>query len=530
MSFRPKPRPRVHRPRLSCCRPPRAECLWGPRAIALARHQQQQLLLRLLVLQNHQQQQPSLLLREVVVAPGGGDVERLGAAGSEDRHGSGQHAARGWDDTPQTAGSRQRWQQQCRVAHEVQGRGAGHPQGGSGQRQQRGRHWRGWLRPAAEEETVEDSEIVRALRQRCVELAGAVDAERQRRGRDGGRHEDERHHLGCELQRLRAELHDTRERHSRLQNGFDAIGRVKCDLEEKICRTVKEFDEERGTLLSRVSVLTGRLAEAERMIATLAEDNKRCREDCRLAVQLLQCSSGRFACAADSQLFPETSERPVPSNEGSLTPSGYHHAASSIATAAVASPPPHADSHGDPAAAATAVPSHLAAWPGRLDGEPFRGLAPRAEACSEPELCSRHELPHDAVLRQASEDGTPGASWDGAAPPEPQRERWNGRACRGRARPFLARRSSREAEGFSSSSSSSFSMAAVAGAPFFEEYGDVASSPGEIFDEEDEEVRELPGATAARWRTVPDSRGPAVGAWRRKESLRKAQEYGNILN
>ncbi|XP_078458806.1 uncharacterized protein LOC144723748 [Lampetra planeri] len=384
----------------------------------------------------------------------------------------------------------------------------------------------------------------RALRQRCVELAGAVDAERQRRGRDGGRHEDERHHLGCELQRLRAELHDTRERHSRLQNGFDAIGRVKCDLEEKICRTVKEFDEERGTLLSRVSVLTGRLAEAERMIATLAEDNKRCREDCRLAVQLLQCSSGRFACAADSQLFPETSERPVPSNEGSLTPSGYHHAASSIATAAVASPPRTPTPMGTPLPPPLLSPRTSPPGPGhghagdgvllrpgqRLDGEPFRGLAPRAEACSEPELCSRHELPHDAVLRQASEDGTPGASWDGAAPPEPQRERWNGRACRGRARPFLARRSSREAEGFSSSSSSSFSMAAVAGAPFFEEYGDVASSPGEIFDEEDEEVRELPGATAARWRTVPDSRGPAVGAWRRKESLRKAQEYGNILN
>ncbi|XP_032812103.2 uncharacterized protein LOC116943373 [Petromyzon marinus] len=407
-------------------------------------------------------------------------------------------------------------------------------------------------------ETVEDSEIVRALRQRCVELAGAVDGERQRRGRGAARHEDERRHFACELQRLRAELHGTRERHSRLQNGFDAIGRVKCDLEEKICRTVKEFDEERGTLLSRVSVLTGRLAEAERMIATLAEDNKRCREDCRLAVQLLQCSSGRFACAVDSQLFPETSEQPVLSNEGSPTPSGYHHAASSIATAAVASPPrmptpigtqlpppllsprtsPPSPGHGQAADGVLHRPGQ------RLDGEPFRGLAPRAEACSEPELCPRHELPHDAVLHQASEDGAPGASWDGAAPPEPQQERRNGRACRARARPFLARRSSREAEGFSSSSSSSFSMAAVAGAPFFEEYGYVACSPGEMFDEEmeeDEEVRELPGATAARWRTVPGSRaavgeaagqrfGPAVGAWRRKESLRKAQEYGNILN
>jgi len=95
-----------------------------------------------------------------------------------------------------------------------------------------------------------------------------------------------------------ASLHDQiahwQEKYERLLESHKKLQRVNQGLEDKLLKIVDKYESEKVSLNRDVANLTSRLIEARVAVAELEDENDRYREDCYLAVQLLQCKPSNF--------------------------------------------------------------------------------------------------------------------------------------------------------------------------------------------------------------------------------------------
>ena len=77
------------------------------------------------------------------------------------------------------------------------------------------------------------------------------------------------------------------DKHERLQESHKRLQRVNQALEDKLLRVVDRFESERTGLRNEVSSLSARLAEALDRVAVLEKERDQYKNDCLIAVQLL---------------------------------------------------------------------------------------------------------------------------------------------------------------------------------------------------------------------------------------------------
>lgn len=105
---------------------------------------------------------------------------------------------------------------------------------------------------------------------------------------------DARSTTDFELSRTRDELARLRERYERLLESHKKMQKINHDLEDKLLRQVGHSESEKVSLHQELSSMVGRLVEARSLVTQLDQDNKKYRQDCNIAVQLLQCKPSNF--------------------------------------------------------------------------------------------------------------------------------------------------------------------------------------------------------------------------------------------
>lgn len=93
---------------------------------------------------------------------------------------------------------------------------------------------------------------------------------------------------------IREELAHWQEKYERLLESHKKLQKVNQGLEDKLLKIVDKYETEKGALNRDVSNLTSRLVDARIMITDLEEENEQYRNDCSVAVQLLQCKPSNF--------------------------------------------------------------------------------------------------------------------------------------------------------------------------------------------------------------------------------------------
>lgn len=97
-----------------------------------------------------------------------------------------------------------------------------------------------------------------------------------------------------EMLKLREELVKLRDRYERLLESYKRMQKINDSLENKILKVVNSYEGEKTALQKELATLTSKLVDAKSAIYDLEEDNERYRNDCNIAVQLLQCKPSNF--------------------------------------------------------------------------------------------------------------------------------------------------------------------------------------------------------------------------------------------
>ncbi|XP_064622402.1 brain-enriched guanylate kinase-associated protein-like isoform X2 [Lineus longissimus] len=97
-----------------------------------------------------------------------------------------------------------------------------------------------------------------------------------------------------EISKLQDELLKLRDRYDRLYESHKKLSKVNQGLEDKLLKVVSKFEVEKTALQKDIANLTSRMVEARMTISELEEENDRYRNDCNVAVQLLQCKPNNF--------------------------------------------------------------------------------------------------------------------------------------------------------------------------------------------------------------------------------------------
>ncbi|XP_035827761.1 uncharacterized protein LOC101854193 isoform X2 [Aplysia californica] len=105
---------------------------------------------------------------------------------------------------------------------------------------------------------------------------------------------DMRSNTDFDLSRTKDELARLRERYERLLESHKKMQKINHDLEDKLLRQVSQAESEKVSLQHELSSMMQRLVDARTLITHLDEDNERYRQDCNVAVQLLQCKPSNF--------------------------------------------------------------------------------------------------------------------------------------------------------------------------------------------------------------------------------------------
>ncbi|XP_054718957.1 uncharacterized protein LOC129228307 [Uloborus diversus] len=85
-----------------------------------------------------------------------------------------------------------------------------------------------------------------------------------------------------------------KDKYDRLYENQRRLQKINESLEEKLLHIAEKFENEKSDLTKDVSDLTSRLVEARLSIAELEEENEQYRNDCNIAVRLLQCKPSSF--------------------------------------------------------------------------------------------------------------------------------------------------------------------------------------------------------------------------------------------
>jgi len=105
---------------------------------------------------------------------------------------------------------------------------------------------------------------------------------------------DTRSNADFELSRTKDDMARLRERYERLLESHKKMQKINHDLEDKLLRQVGSSEGEKVSLQHELSSMTQRLTDARTLISHLDEENERYRQDCNVAVQLLQCKPSNF--------------------------------------------------------------------------------------------------------------------------------------------------------------------------------------------------------------------------------------------
>lgn len=97
-----------------------------------------------------------------------------------------------------------------------------------------------------------------------------------------------------EWDHLQQELVIWKDKYERLFDSLKKLQKVNQGLEDKLLKLVDKFETEKSALTKDVGDLTTRLVEARLSINDLEEQNAQYRNDCNIAIQLLQCKPSNF--------------------------------------------------------------------------------------------------------------------------------------------------------------------------------------------------------------------------------------------
>ncbi|CAG0894383.1 unnamed protein product [Darwinula stevensoni] len=108
---------------------------------------------------------------------------------------------------------------------------------------------------------------------------------------------------------LREEVCFWEEKHERLLEAHQKLARVNQSLEDKLLKVVDKFQSEKETLLADVKRLSAQVSQAQVIMAQMQQDLERYKNDCALAVHLLQCKPSQFIPQSFSELPSEFQEK-----------------------------------------------------------------------------------------------------------------------------------------------------------------------------------------------------------------------------
>ena len=80
----------------------------------------------------------------------------------------------------------------------------------------------------------------------------------------------------------------------RLLESYRKLQKVNQGLEDKLLRIADKFENEKISLTHNVADLTGQLTEAQMSIAGLQQEAEQYKNDCNLAIRMLQCKPSQF--------------------------------------------------------------------------------------------------------------------------------------------------------------------------------------------------------------------------------------------
>lgn len=75
---------------------------------------------------------------------------------------------------------------------------------------------------------------------------------------------------------------------------YRKLQKVNQGLEDKLLRIADKFENEKIILTNSVNDLTGKLSNAESIAANLKTESEQYKNDCNLALRLLQCKPSQF--------------------------------------------------------------------------------------------------------------------------------------------------------------------------------------------------------------------------------------------
>ncbi|RWS24844.1 tight junction-associated protein 1-like protein [Leptotrombidium deliense] len=97
-----------------------------------------------------------------------------------------------------------------------------------------------------------------------------------------------------EFATLEQTLRFWQEKYERLFESHRKLQKVNQALEDKLLRIVDKFETEKSAMTRDVADLTTKLVEARVLITDLEDENEQYKEDCNIAMQLLQCKPSNF--------------------------------------------------------------------------------------------------------------------------------------------------------------------------------------------------------------------------------------------
>ncbi|GAB6026565.1 Tight junction associated protein 1 (Peripheral) [Chamberlinius hualienensis] len=97
-----------------------------------------------------------------------------------------------------------------------------------------------------------------------------------------------------EFAALSDELLHLQDRYERLLENHRKLQRVNQGLEDKLLKIVDKYETEKNSLNRDIANLTTKLVEAKLLVTQLEEENEQYRNDCNVAINLLQCKPSNF--------------------------------------------------------------------------------------------------------------------------------------------------------------------------------------------------------------------------------------------
>ncbi|CAG2177803.1 unnamed protein product [Oppiella nova] len=112
-----------------------------------------------------------------------------------------------------------------------------------------------------------------------------------------------------EMNAMQESLLFWQDKYERLLEGHRKLQKVNQGLEDKLLRIADKFENEKSALTQDVSELTNRLVDARVSMAELEEESDQYKNDCNIAVQLLQCKPTNFVSHKINTLPTDLQER-----------------------------------------------------------------------------------------------------------------------------------------------------------------------------------------------------------------------------